>query len=63
MEPPLHLLTLNVKTVSHQFTVTIPASASVAQGWMIKLKNINVKDVEKLLDSKAYAKEVDNAKH
>lgn len=30
---------------------------------MIKLKNINVKDVEKLLDSKAYAKEVDNAKH
>lgn len=31
MEPPLHLLTLNVKTVSHQFTMTIPASASVAQ--------------------------------
>lgn len=31
MEPPLHLLTLNVKTVSQQFSVTVPASASVAQ--------------------------------
>ena len=31
MEPPLHMLTLNVKTVSQQFSVTVPATSTVAQ--------------------------------
>ena len=30
---------------------------------MIKLKNLSTKDIDKLLDSKAYTKEVENAKH
>jgi glycine cleavage system H protein len=35
----------------------------LAQGWMIKLKNFNTKDLDKLLDSKGYLKELENAKH
>lgn len=31
MEPPIHLLTLNVKTLGQQFSVTVPASFTIAQ--------------------------------
>ena len=30
---------------------------------MIKLKNINAKDIDKLLDADAYRKEVENINH
>lgn len=33
------------------------------QAWMIKLKNIDAKQLDKLLDAAAYTKQVESIKH